>query len=69
MRIRSMLNSAKDNWKWLDTVPTVKLLPEPKKRLRWLTQQEARRLLEELPEHLKAMVRFTLATGLRESNV
>lgn len=67
--IRSMLNSAKDNWEWLDTVPTVKLLPEPKKRLRWLTQQEARRLVEELPEHLKAMARFTLATGLRESNV
>ena len=25
--------------------------------------------IHELPEHLKAMVRFTLATGLRESNV
>lgn len=67
--IRSMLNSAKNNWEWLDTVPTVKLLPEPKKRLRWLTQEEVGRLLTELPEHLEAMARFALATGLRESNV
>ncbi|MGZ8094993.1 MAG: tyrosine-type recombinase/integrase [Methylosarcina sp.] len=67
--IRSILNSAKNNWEWLETVPTVKLLPEPKKRLRWLTKEEARRLLTELPEHLEAMARFTLATGLRESNV
>ncbi len=67
--VRSILNSAKDNWEWLDTVPKVKLLPEPKKRLRWLTQEEANLLLTELPEHLKAMARFTLVTGLRESNV
>jgi len=67
--IRSILNSAKNNREWLETVPTMKLLPEPKKRLRWLTKEEARRLLTELPEHLEAMARFTLATGLRESNV
>lgn len=35
----------------------------------WLTQQEANRLLNALPEYLAEMVRFTLATGLRESNV
>jgi len=39
------------------------------KRLRWLTQKEAQRLLDELPPHLKDMAAFTLATGLRESNV
>jgi len=38
-------------------------------RIRWLTNDEARRLLNELPDHLNAMARFTLATGLRESNV
>ena len=38
-------------------------------RLRWLTHSEANRLLKELPEHTKAMTIFTLATGLRESNV
>ncbi len=67
--IRSILNCAKNAWEWLETVPSVRLLPEPKKRLRWLTQDEAARLLRELPKHLEAMARFTLATGLRESNV
>jgi integrase len=45
------------------------MLPEPKRRVRWLTQDEATRLLAELPEHLAAMARFSLATGLRERNV
>jgi integrase len=45
------------------------MLPEPKRRIRWLTQEEADRLLVELPVHLAEMVRFTLAAGLREANV
>jgi len=45
------------------------MLPEPKRRIRWLTQIEATRLLEELPDHLEQMARFSLATGLREANV
>lgn len=47
----------------------VKLLPEPKRRVRWITQEQAERLLAELPEHQEAMVRFSLSTGLRKSNV
>lgn len=47
----------------------MRLLPEPKCRVRWLTHEEADRLLAELPGHLAAMARFTLATGLREHNV
>jgi integrase len=45
------------------------MLPEQSTRIRWLTHEESVRLINELPEHLKAMARFTLATGLRESNV
>lgn len=67
--MRSILNCAKNDWEWLETVPSVRLLPEPQRRLRWLTQDEVARLLQELPQHLEAMARFTLATGLRESNV
>ncbi len=40
-----------------------------KNRIRWLTVEEANRLLKELPPHLKDMAAFTLATGLRASNV
>ncbi len=44
-------------------------LKEPSIRVRWLTRDEASRLLNELPYHLESMARFTLATGLRASNV
>jgi integrase len=54
---------------WLATVPKVTKLPDPAKRLDWLTHDQARVLLAELPEHLASMARFALATGLRESNV
>ena len=67
--LKAILRCAKDEWEWIDTIPAVKLLPEPVTRLRWLTHNEVDRLLKELPVHLGAMVRFSLATGLRESNV
>ncbi|NOQ76832.1 MAG: tyrosine-type recombinase/integrase [Methylococcaceae bacterium] len=67
--IRSILNKAKKEWGWIDSVPHIRRFKEGNQRLRWLTLEEAGNLLEELPEHTKAMVIFTLATGLRESNV
>lgn len=42
---------------------------ESKGRVRWLTHEEAARLLSELPDYLRAMVEFSLATGLRQHNV
>ena len=45
------------------------MLPEPTKRIRWLTHGEAEALIAECPPHLADMVRFSLATGLRERNV
>lgn len=67
--VRVILNTANKEWEWIDHVPRVKLLRTPKKRIRWLTRNEATRLIALLPDHLQAMVRFSLATGLRESNV
>jgi len=45
------------------------MLPEPKRRIRWITKDEAERLIHALPAHLADMVRFSLETGLRRSNV
>jgi integrase len=45
------------------------MLREPKRRVRFLTHEEAQRLLRELPEHLADMAAFSLATGLRRANV
>lgn len=67
--VRAILNRAKDEWEWIDSIPAFRFLPEPKERIRWLTHDEAAKLLAELPSHLRLMARFALATGLREANV
>lgn len=67
--VRAILRKAALEWEWLDRVPKVRLLSEPSRRIRWITREEADRLLQELPDHLKAMVRFSLETGLRQANV
>jgi len=67
--VRAILRRAEREWEWLERAPHVRMMPEEKRRIRWLTREEADRLLLELPEHLADMARFTLATGLRETNV
>jgi len=67
--LRAILRAACDEWEWVEKVPRVKLFREPKIRIRYLTQAQAARLLSELPPHLAVMAAFTLATGLRQSNV
>jgi integrase len=67
--VRAVLRRAANEWEWLDRVPRVRMLPEPSRRVRWLKREEADRLIATLPEHLAAMVRFSLETGLRRSNV
>ena len=67
--VRGLLRKACNEWEWIDRVPAVRMLPEPKKRVRWITRNEADRLINVLPSHLADIVRFSLETGLRRSNV
>jgi len=67
--VRSVLRRAALDWEWIDRVPKVRMLKVQKKRIRWLTHEEAGRLLSRLPAHLADMARFTLAAGPRETNV
>jgi integrase len=67
--LRSILNAAHKQWEWIDAVPTVKLLKENKRRIRWITKEEAKILLTNLPDYLRDIAIFSLATGLREQNV
>ncbi len=67
--IRSILNCSEREWEWIDRAPAVRMLKEPKRRIRWITQDEAQNLMTFLPSHTKAMAQFSLATGLREANV
>jgi integrase len=67
--VRAVLRKAAFDWEWLERVPRVRMLSEPKRRIRWITKEEAERLIDALPSHLAAMVRFSLETGLRKANV
>jgi len=67
--VRAILRAARDEWEWIDKAPRVRLYREPKKRVRWITPEQATALLRELPEHLADMAAFTLVTGLRQRNV
>ena len=67
--VRAILRRAEREWEWLEHAPHVRMMPKAKRRVRWLTREEADRLISELPDHLAAMARFTLATGLRQANV
>lgn len=67
--IRAILRKAHKDWGWLQIVPAVRMRREENHRIRWLTYREAELLLKELPEHLQDMMSFTLATGLRQSNI
>ncbi|QCU89591.1 tyrosine-type recombinase/integrase [Thiomicrorhabdus sediminis] len=68
-KLRAVLNKAHKEWEVKCSPPYIKLLKEPKKRVRWITETEANKLLRLLPSHLADMVAFALETGLRESNI
>jgi integrase len=67
--IRAILRRACYEWEWIDRVPKVKMYKESKRRLRWITPEQGKTLLAELPPHQHDIVLFALATGLRQSNV
>ena len=67
--VRALLRKAQTDWEWIDKIPVIRMRHVEKQRIRWLTLDEANQLLKELPSHLKDMTVFTLATGLRASNV
>lgn len=71
MLIQSILNLAYKEWRWINQVP---YLPKPgksqeRKREAWVTPDQFKRILAELPEHTADMALFAVATGLRYSNV
>jgi integrase len=67
--LRGILRMARDEWQWIDNFPKIKMLPGEVERDRWLTHEEAERLLAESPPHLVALIRFALATGCRAREI
>ena len=67
--VRAILRKARDEWEWVDRIPKIRQYRLQNRRIRWITREEAERLLSYLPPHQAAMARFALATGLRQRNV
>ena len=67
--MRSILRMARDEWQWIDTMPKIRLLPGEIERDRWLTREEADRLLSFCPPHLEALARYAMATGCRAQEI
>lgn len=67
--LRNLLRMARDEWQWIDSLPKIRLLPGEVERDRWLTYEEADRLIAACPPHLAALVRFALATGCRAREI
>jgi integrase len=67
--IRNLLKTARDEWQWIDSIPMIRLLPGEVERDRWLTKEEADRLIAVCPRHVAALVRFALATGCRAREI
>jgi integrase len=66
--VRSILRDARKRG-WMDNPPAVQLKAPPREDYRWLTRDEAAALYDALPDHLRPLYLFALATGLREQNV
>jgi len=68
--IRAIFRKAMRDWEWLEHIPAFKTYAKGGKvRVRYLTHDQAKDLLERLPAHQREVVTFALATGLRQGNI
>lgn len=67
--VRGLLRMARDEWQWIDSFPKVRMLGGEIERDRWLTREEADKLIAVCPDHLAALVKFALATGCRAREI
>lgn len=65
----STIMRAASEWDWVPAAPRLRSLKIPEHRTRWLTREEAARLVDELPPHLADMATFALETGLRKGTL
>lgn len=67
--IRAILRAAEREWEWLDRAPALRIEAEPRKRVAFLSREQADALIQNLPEKWRTSVRFAILTGLRKSNI
>jgi integrase len=71
--LRHLLRIAHEEWEALPAVPKIRLEKEPKGRLRWLTEDEIKKLLDACRKsrngELRAAVIVAINTGLQRSEL
>ncbi len=69
--LRAAFNIAIKEWEWAKDNPVnkVKLWKESPGRVRYLTEEEFDKLLNECPDYLKSIVTVARHTGLRKENI
>ncbi len=67
--VRRILHLAFEEWNWLERIPKIRMLRELKKRIRFLSRDEADQLVAALADHLKPVVQFALTTGCRMGEI
>ncbi len=60
---------AANEWGWLAKPLNLKVRKPNDKRVRWLSREEANRLISVVNQNFRPIVIFALATGLRRSNI
>lgn len=63
--LRAVLRKARDDWRWIESIPKVPMYAPALKEPRWLRRPEFERLKRELPPHLRLCAEFAVLTGLR----
>ena len=67
--ISAIMHRAEKVWEWTDKTPVYHKYKETDRRIRYLTPAQAKRLLDELPQHQRDVAAFALCTGLRQGNI
>jgi len=71
--LRHLLRTAHDEWEVLPAVPKIRLEKEPQGRLRWLTEDKIKKLLDACQmsraHELRSAVVIAINTGLRRSEL
>ena len=69
--IRSILNAAYREWKWLATVPYLNSPGQSAERTRkaWITPEQFNRIQDRLSPHISDLMRLAIATGMRYRNL
>lgn len=68
--VRGMLNDAALKWEWIVRAPRLLQKKEDNKRVRWITRDEAQKLLSAINrDWMRDATAFGFATGLRQANI